>query len=537
MSVSRERVSSAYDYSKHRFLNEFQDFVYQGRDGYMHPGLLAKEKDAQDIVARGRELLVPEGIPPKLLPHPADQGLVLTPFDDFKGMEIGIAPQESIEAWKKAWEFNTRLANHPSRVYAAAVLEQNGFEPPRKMQGVIDKEMEEGMLLQLSDLGQNIDMTFPLSFSIEEKRRKQFIEDTIALAQVHRTELIGTGPFSFVGKKARSFVGLGAMPDINGSVLALHTAAKMWMLAEVPEVGVFSDPKRQAFLADSVLKSLTKEDPILERRSDEEKDFILDHWKSSVVGVLEVSEYKALKRAEELAKVGVKTFRIYGHTQGGDVVRTVQALRKEFKDAEIFASQITNVRTALACEYAGADAVIIGVGSGGRCTTADLSQLIPSNAVLAWNLRGQISIPVIGEGGAVDEPVIAALVGMSGVNGSGSVGGGTLESPGGIYYLSDGASFKKPYGGEASPRTKWLSDRLYPTGLPYFSEGDQGFKDLRFLNESMTQNVIHHWQRIVLGAVVLGVDAGPYVISEVQKLSPSPLYKKSSTTHYLQQTH
>lgn len=533
--MSHEVEPNRYDYSKNPHVNAFGDFIHKTNPDAFHPIIAKRQQEAKIIT---QQLPETNGLGeqyPKLLPHSADQGLILTSYDDFNGMHIEIPPEEYLEGWKRSWTFHLELANHPSRIAAMRELWQKGFHPPEKLYGVLDEAAQEGLVLQLPDLGQNIDLKHHYGNYIKSPVD---LESQIANAQAHRTELLATGPFSFVGRKVRSFVGLGAMPDINGSVLMLETAAKMHMLAEVPEVGFFSDPKRQAQLAQAVFKQLGPNDPLLAGRSQEEAESILNSWKSCIVGVLEVDEVKALKRAEQLARVGVEAFRVYGHTQGGDVIKTTQNLRKEFPKAEIFASQITNVNTAMACEAVGADAVIIGVGSGGRCTTADLSQLIPSNALLSWYLRGNLGIPVIGEGGAVDEPVISALVGMSGINGSGSIGGGVFEAPGGMFYLTrdDGKTFVKPYGGEASPRTKAISNRTYQTGYSYFAEGDQGFKSLILLHESMTQNMIHHWQRVVLGAVVLGADAGPFLIQNMQEKGYA-LWKKSPTTQYLQNAH
>lgn len=506
------------------------EFVHSDGEDFLHPKLKAAQNAIEQTVnAQLRDL---ESSPelsdlrkshPELFPKSVDQGLVLTPYDEFEGLSIGVPDLESIEGWANVREYNLRLANHPERIKAMEALEEKGFEAPITIDGAIDRILDKGIIPQLSDLGHNGDI-------LDGYRTQD---------QVHRTKLLAHGPFSFVGRKARSFVGLGAMPDINGSVLALETAAKMHALAEVPEVGSFSDISKQAGLAKAVLDTMTIDDSILEGRSDKEKEYIVNHWRSNVVGVLEVDPKKALPRARELYRVGVRSFRPYGHSVGKDIIETTKMLRREFgPEIEIFASQITNVEIAKECEKAGADAIIIGVGSGGRCTTAELSQLIPSNAALAWKLRGEINIPVIGEGGAVDDVVMSILVGMSGVNGSGSIGGGTFEAPGGLFFLTkDGKTFVKPYGGEASDRTKWLSKRTYPTGLPYFPEGKQSFKELIPFEESMTQKLLFHWSRIILGATILGVDEGPYTIAAMQNLNPSPLYEKSPTTQKLQGAH
>lgn len=550
-----------YDYSQNPHIKDFARAIHQQSKDALHPLIVKRRQEAERITQQLPETNGLEEKYPKLIPHPADQGLILTSYDDFDGMHVEIPPEEYLEGWRRTRTFNLELANQPSRIAAMRELEEKGFQPPERLSGILDEAAQRGVVLQLSDLGQNSDLKrnneeFPIASQIQFIKNKSeeeiaimrrsreaqeavtvFVDSQIANKQTHRTELLATGPFSFVGKRVRSFIGLGAMPDINGSTLMLETAAKMHMLAELPEVGVFSDPKRQAQLAQALLERLTANDPLLANRPQEKVDFILKAWRSCIVGVLEVDETKALKRADQLAKVGVNSFRVYGHTQGGDVIKTTRALRREYPNAEIFASQITNVNTAMACEAVGANAIIIGVGSGGRCTTADLSQLIPSNALLAWRLRGNLGIPVIGEGGAVDEPVVAALVGMSGVNGSGSIGGGTFESPGGMFYLTrNGKNFVKPYGGEASPRTKEISSRTYGTGYSYFAEGDQSFKELTPLEESMTQKMINQWQRVILGAVVMGVDKGPFLIAQMQKKGDA-LWEKSPTTNSLQSTH
>ena len=509
----------------------FAQDIRNNGERFYHPRLSRRQREIDFTIPAQLEDKLAEAIEggladkfPELLPHEADQPLLLTPYDDYEGLEVAIPPEEYLEGWKTLREANLRLANHPARIHAMMELEKAGFKKPEKRKGVIDEYIERGITPQLSDLGHNRDS---VNGKIESK-------------QVHRTDLLEQGPFSFTSKKrVGSFVNMGAMPDTNGSVLMIETAAKMFMRVGVPEVGVFSDPKVQARLAKAVMERLTIDDPLLEGRSDEEKKFIVDHWRACVVGVLEVHPRKALERAFLLKDAGLTSFRPYGHSVGRDIIGTTKLLRKELDDEdEFFPSQITNEDIALECEQVGADAIVEGVGGGARCTTPERSQMIPANAELAWKLRGRLGIPIIGEGGAVDDIVISILVGMSGVNGSGSIGGGVFEAPGGMFFFTrDGEKFLKPYGGEASPRTKFISKRLYLTGLPYFSEGEQTFNELLTYEESMTQKTLNHWERIALGATMLGVDEGPYTISAMQNLDPSPLLEKSPTTEFIQGTH
>lgn len=556
-----------YNYSQHPGIEGPEGFKALIRTlGSEHPWLTVRDREARKILDQIPLLPIPPDISPLLKPHPADQGLVLTAYDEFDGMRVAIPPPEHYKGWEELRKYNLQLANHPSRIAAMQILQGAGFDPPQLLSGVIDFGVEEGRILQLADLGHAIDITRgrlagdelqELADMIGElriagpeniknspdlqakaERIKEFVAQIEQDHQAHRTELLATGPFSFVGRRVRSYIGTGAMPDIIGSVLALETAAKMHMLAQIPEVGMFSNPEKQAALAKTVMERLTLDDPLLEGRSEEEKRFIVDSWKSCLVGVTEVNMEKALKRMELLEAVGVRTFRPYGHTVGADIIETIRAMRRADHQAELFASQITGVDVALAVEYEGADAIIIGVGSGGTCDTAWQSQLLPTNAVLPWMLRGKLQIPIIGEGGVIDEPIVAALVGFSGANGSSSIGGGTFEQPGGIYFLTpDGVRFYKPYGGEASDRFKRLSGKTFATGLAYIPEGTQKMVRLIPLEETMAQKVINQQTRVVLGAVVLGVDAGPFTIAALQHFDQSPLFQKTRTTAVIQLPH
>lgn len=542
-----------YKYRNHPGMASFKEFIRTPLEE--HPWLTRRQKEADAILNNLPE--IPSNLDPRLLPHPADQGLMLTPFDEFDGMHVAIPPQEHREGWRILYEYNMRLAIHPARISAMKILEQRGFIPPKNLYGVINMEAEKGRLLQLSDLGHAVDITdldndesltsllINRIYALRITGREDVIQNIDMIIsqiesqkQAHRTELLATGPFTIIKGKALSFVGVGAMPDITGSVLAGITAAKMFVPFNVPEIGMFSDPHKQAALAKAILDQLTPDDPLLENYSDEDKQYIVDHWKSCVTIVTESDVTKALHRAELADAVGATSFRPYGHTRGGDIIGTVRALRRHYPEALINASQISGVGVALAVEYEGADVITLGVASGGRCTTGQLSNFLPTNAVLAWNLRGVLGIPIIGEGGAIDEPITSALVGFSGVNGSGSIGGGTFEAPGGCFFLTnDKNTFYKPYGGEASSRFKWLSGRKFGTGIPYIPEGEQTMKTLDPLLESMTQRILDHWTRVVLGGVVLGIDSGPFEISDIQNLDPSPLWYKTRTTSHLQNTH
>jgi hypothetical protein len=552
--VSKESLGGENPY-----IEDFEQSIRAGDqqdEQYYHPWLSYREELANTILDNKPE--IPAYVPDRFFPHTADKGTVLTPFDKFSEETRVVIPDSMyIEGCMRQREFYLQLANHPARMWAMQQLESVGFQPPQSLpEGVIDIELVAGRVVQLSDLGQGdgirstqekterinslisdmqllrnasqqqIDISEELKSA--EDRVNGLIEN-IPL-QVHRTELLANGPFTLIRGKAFSFIGGGANPDIFGTVLSGETAAKMGVMFGVPEVGEFSDIKRQVALASAVMERLTVEDSLLEGRSDEEKEYTVSHWKAAVTGVLEGTPDKALKRAKALAEVGVTTFRIYQHTPGREVIHAVKVLRKEFPDAIIIASQIADEETALLCQYEGADAIISGMGSGGRCTTALQAQSIPTNAPLSWNLRGKLDIPMIGEGGVIDNSVVAMLTGFSMANGCGTFGG-TIET-GGIYAFTDDAQDTSkiwyPYDGEASPSMKLRTEtakskRTLRTGDPFSPEGGESQKYLRRLEESMTKKIFDSWIRVNMGLVVLGVEEGPFSIQKAQSLSPSPL--------------
>jgi len=484
----------------------------------------------QDLRAEHIELLERY---PELDVSPHDQ-FDLTPYDDLDRFQMRVPDEIHFESWRIQRDLNLAIANHPARLFTMDQLEQIGFIPPpkvkrpRKRRRPIDIAEKNGEILWLSDLGQ-----------IRQLKLKRKAANH---PQVHRTPFLAVGPLSFVGDRVRSFISVGAMSDIVGSVLAGVTLSKMHVLWHVPKDGKYADPNVQASFVKEVVEQLKNaDDAFLNTYSQDERDRIIDRWISCMVVASEADPYKALKRNEKTTKAGSKSSRPYQHTAGIEVVRTTDALKREYGNGiEIFASQISSPYIAQASEEVGASAVIIGVGSSAVCTTADLAALTPTNAHLAWKLRGKLRIPVLGEGGAVNNPVVSALVGMSGVLGSGSLGGGTFEAPGGMFFFTkdNGETLLKPYGGEASPRSKHLGRKIYPTGEAFFEEGIVDEREFNPFHPSITTKIRMAWQGVIVGAADLGLNGDdPDIIGQIQRLKPSPLNRKTHEGNKAQKTH
>jgi len=325
------------------------------------------------------------------------------------------------------------------------------------------------------------------------------------------------------------------MPDIFGAPAALATLAQSHGLACIPRNGPFSEVKRQASLASAAFAWL-KGEPILEGRSD--KEVLLKKWQHNLVGVIESSMRTGLGRAQALHKVGIRSFRIYSPEPGNDAVVILRKLRKIYGNKiEVFAGQVADLKQAKELEEAGADGLYIGIGGGGRCTTSVRSGSVVGWPELLWQLRGAVNIPVIVEGGASTQIGVTLALGASGIGISRIVGGGTIESPGGLLYLvnKEGEWFK-PYGGEASARTKYQDKKMLACNLPAFVEGEttKAIKSyIPHIHPTMAQNTLFLLEDLILSLVFRGVTK----IEDLQALNPSPLRRITLYGFEQQNTH
>jgi len=297
------------------------------------------------------------------------------------------------------------------------------------------------------------------------------------------------------------------------------------------------DVNRQADLASEVFDWLQK---MAEEMLSDRKDgkFIFKAWNNNVFGALEASPEKALVRAKKLFKRGVRGFRVYSPEPGTGCIDTVKILRKEFgNDIEIFTGQIIDSHQAKMAEEANSDAIVIGIGGGGRCITGERSGSAIDWPDLLWLLRGVINIPVIVQGGASDHVANTILLGASGIGVTRVVGGGTIESPGGALFCSDkNGNLFKPYGGEASSRTKYLEGKMLPFNIPAFVEGETTMAKMRYVKHTeptLTYNLHLLIEDTILALIFRGVNS----IYELYNLNPSPLRRISNVGAMQQKTH
>lgn len=445
-----------------------------------------------------------------------NQGLLRTPFDALDcETTLMLSPEVMIKTLRLR-QYILELFNHPERMTALKKVQSLAFSPPLPVSSfAMDKSIKDGLALSINDLGVKV---------VGSERER-----------VGRANRLQSGPFVKLGKYARAPLVGSAMPDIYGSVSAISTMAQLHSLVGVPRNSVFANISRQVALVKEVIKALETSE-VLIGRSD--KKWLLETWKHNIMGVVETEAQKALKRTRALFDVGVRTFRVYSPEPGLAVLETVTALRKTYGDEiEIFAGQIVDVEQAKSLERAGADGLYVGIGGGGRCITGVRSGSVIDWPELLWRFRGNINIPVIVEGGASDHIATTLALGASGIGVSRIAGGGTIESPGGMLFCVDqNGSFFKPYGGEASARTKYLDKHMLPFGIPSFVEGETRKAKMLYVQyalPTMAFNVYSLTEDLILSLVFRAVST----ISDFHKLDPSPLRRKTTSGDLLQKTH
>ncbi len=280
------------------------------------------------------------------------------------------------------------------------------------------------------------------------------------------------------------------MPDCSDSPWAISTMAMAGGFAFIPRDARLADIGAQTALAKESLAML--DDPPFPFTEGTDAAFATQLWKSNVVGIVEANPYKALKRAESLYNAGVRTVRVYSPEGGIEGVYTVRALRSEFgDDIEILAGMTTSGANSRQYEEAGADATVLGIGGGGICLTPTEAALgFASVKILHENKKASLQIPTIVEGGVGRMTPVVLSLGASAVTKSHALFGGTIEQPGGAhYYIVDGQRVK-PYGGEASDRTRELAHRPVDIcGNRLFREGDEAITELDERTASAVDNL------------------------------------------------
>lgn len=446
------------------------------------------------------------------------QGLLETPYDYLPYQSVQMLPPDLIlKTLRMRWYF-LLLFNHPYRIHFLREVNKQPFTaPPKRECLALDNALNLGLSLSIGDIGAIVTGT--------EKER------------VSRKVRYSQGPFVKLGRQARMIFNGSESPDVWNSVEAVATMAASHCLSNIPRNGVLSSDQRQVDFAKEVFIRLDQlADWLLKGRSDQ--DELLLMWGRNVMAVLSADSEKALRQANKLYEVGVRAFRIYSPEPGTGPVDTVKSLRNSMGDEiEIWTGNLATVNQAKAAQDAGADGVILGIGGGGRCITGVRSGSVVNWPEVLWKLRGELTIPIIVQGGASDHIAVTLLLGASGIGVSRAVSGGTIESPGGALYFSDekGRLFK-PCGGEASARTKYLDGKMLPFDIPAFVEGEVTKAEMSYVKHALptlTYNLHQLNEDAILALVFRGVET----IEQLHALDPSPLRQNTSMGDFQRNTH
>lgn len=128
----------------------------------------------------------------------------------------------------------------------------------------------------------------------------------------------------------------------------------------------------------------------------------------------------------------------HGHAE--HALRAVRTLKDEFPEVDLIAGNIATGQGAIDLVKAGADAVKVGVGPGGVCTTRVVTGVgVPQVTALYNVVRSGVDVPVIADGGirAGGDIAKALALGADTVM-IGSLLAGTRESPGEVEETSTG---------------------------------------------------------------------------------------------------
>ncbi|HLD03494.1 MAG TPA: IMP dehydrogenase [Candidatus Dojkabacteria bacterium] len=446
------------------------------------------------------------------------QGLLETPFDYLDYEETHMLPNKFVLETLRMRRFFLELFNHPYRMTFLDKVNNQEFIPPPKIHfDALQHSKTRGLSLSIGDFAAT-------AVGAEHPR-------------ISRNDVYAQGLYVKLGKQARHIFAGSESPDVWNSSLAIATIAACQCLATIRRNGVLSGVKRQCDVAKEVFITLEYlASTVLKNRSDKEK--ILGYWKNNVSGALEARADKALERATALYDTGVRSFSIYSPEPANDCITTTRLLRKKYgKDIEIITGLLVSAEQAKNAQDAGADALVVGVGGGGRCTTAIRSGTATDWPELVWELRDQVNLPILVQGGGTDHVAISLLLGVSGIYASRAVAGGTIESPGGALYFKENTGLLfKPYGGEASARTKYLDGKLLPFAVPSFVEGETNKAYMRHINYSwptLTYNLHVLLEDMVLALVFRGVKN----LYELHAVKPTPLRRITTFGEFQRNTH
>ena len=151
------------------------------------------------------------------------------------------------------------------------------------------------------------------------------------------------------------------------------------------------------------------------------------------VGAAIGTDHDTVERAKAMIAEGVDVLVLdIAHGHSSHAIDAVTALKRAFPDTDLIAGNVATREGAIDLIKAGADAIKVGVGPGGVCTTRLVAGVgVPQ--LTAINDCAGLDVPVIADGGIRTSGDIAKALAAGGQSVMiGSMFAGTKESPGEI---------------------------------------------------------------------------------------------------------
>ncbi len=159
------------------------------------------------------------------------------------------------------------------------------------------------------------------------------------------------------------------------------------------------------------------------------------------VGVAVGTDHDMLERAKSCVAAGADVLVLdIAHGHADHAVEGVQRLKDAFADVDLVAGNVATPEGAADLAAAGADAIKVGVGPGGVCTTRLVAGVgVPQLTALDDAVAGAGGVPIIADGGIRTSGDIAkALAAGADTVMIGSLLAGTKESPGEVEHSAKG---------------------------------------------------------------------------------------------------
>ena len=159
------------------------------------------------------------------------------------------------------------------------------------------------------------------------------------------------------------------------------------------------------------------------------------------VGVAVGTDHDMLERAKSCVAAGADVLVLdIAHGHANHAIDGIRRLKEDFADTDLVAGNVATAEGAADLAAAGADAIKVGVGPGGVCTTRLVAGVgVPQLTAIDEAVAGAGGVPVIADGGIRTSGDIAkALAAGADTVMIGSLFAGTKESPGELEHSSKG---------------------------------------------------------------------------------------------------